>query len=105
MLESTVSVDDDTPDHVTTTRFGAAGILLSLLVRHTRRTSEFKSVSSVTEECDITSVSRDVIPMLANLLQLLISNVLIDEKTGGIDDTFVDDTLSVKRPLLYDVGI
>tara|TARA_B100001175_G_C19463446_1_gene617775 strand:+ start:994 stop:1125 length:132 start_codon:yes stop_codon:yes gene_type:complete len=43
--------------------------------------------------------------MLANLLQLFVSNVLIDEKTGGIDDTFVDDTFSVKRPLLYDVGI
>jgi hypothetical protein len=105
LLESTVSVDDDTPDHVTTTRFDATGIVVSLLVRHTRRTSEFKSVNSVTEECDITSVSRDEIPMLANLLQLFISNVLIDENTGGMDDTFVEDTFSVNRPLLYDVGI
>ena len=105
LLESTVSVDDDTPDHVMTTRFGATGILVSLLVRHTRRTREFKSVSSVTEECDITSVSRDVIPILANLLQLFISNVVRDENTCGIDDTFVDDTFSVRRLLLYEVGI
>jgi hypothetical protein len=106
LLESTVSADDDdTPDHVTTTRFGAAGILVSLLVRHTRRTSEIKSVSSVTEECDITSVSRVGIPMLAKRLQLFISNIVIDEYTDGMEDTFVDETFSVERPLLYVVGI
>ena len=103
--ESIVNVLEETPDQTTIMRLTAGGITVILLVSATRRIRESGLVSSVTEECDITSVCKDGILMLDIRLQLLMSNVVNELNIDGIEDIFVDATLSVKSPVLYVVGI
>ena len=103
--ELMVNVLEDTPDQTTIIKLAAGGITVILLVSATRRIRESGLVSSVTEECDITSVCKDGILMLDIRLQLLMSNVVNESNTDGIEDIFVDATLRVKSPVLYVVGI